>query len=64
MLQQIKKWIAPLTNRINQGQTPLILTVVCLVLSTLWVFFAPRALPAFLALLLSTGLIYALKIKP
>ena len=64
MFTKIKNWIAPLVKWINQGQNPLIITIVFLALSTLWVYASPRSLPAFLLLLLSAGLIYALKLKP
>ncbi len=64
MIAKLKTTLGSLGEWINRGKVPYILSITGLVLSTVWVYFSPRSLPAFLFFLAMAGMIYYFKIKP
>lgn len=53
----------PLTQRMQTGPLPYIITIGALLLTTIWVYFSPRSTLAFLLFLTSATLIYILPMK-
>lgn len=60
---QISSFIQPVRQRLQGGRLPYIVTIAALLLTTLWVYFSPRSVMAFLLFLFSISLIYIMPMK-
>jgi branched-chain amino acid transport system permease protein len=62
--QRTSSFITPLWQKLQTGRTPYIVTVVCVLITTVLVYISPRSVMAFLLFLGASSLVYILPMKP